>query len=70
MSSLASGYLKPKEAYEYLYSLPKIDSVVVGVSNKNHATETFGEIRNQSKLRAERLNGTKREEAKAGKEVA
>lgn len=41
MSTLAAGYLKPKEAYEYLYSLPKIVSSVVGVSKKAHAEETF-----------------------------
>ena len=46
MSTLAAGYLKPAEAYEYLYSLPNIASVVVGVSKKNHAEETFGIIRN------------------------
>lgn len=45
MSTLASGYLKPKEAYEYLFSLPNIKSVVVGVSSKEHAQETFGIIK-------------------------
>jgi hypothetical protein len=45
MSTLAAGYLKPKEAYEYLFSLPNIESVVVGVSTKEHAEETFGVIR-------------------------
>ncbi|SFM56385.1 hypothetical protein [Methanolobus profundi] len=45
MSTLASGYLKPKEAYEYLFSLPNIESVVVGVSTKEHANETFGLIK-------------------------
>lgn len=45
MSTLAAGYLKPREAYEYLFSLPRVDSVVVGVSSKEHATETFDEIR-------------------------
>jgi len=39
------GNLKPKEAYEYLFSLPNIESVVVGVSTKEHAEETFGIIR-------------------------
>ena len=47
MSTLAAGYLKPKEAYEYLFSLPNIESVVVGVSTKEHAEETFGIIRGQ-----------------------
>jgi len=45
MSTLAAGYLKPKEAYEYLFSLPNIKSVVVGVSTKEHARETFGIIK-------------------------
>ena len=45
MSTLAAGYLKPKQAYEYLFSLPNIESVVVGVSTKEHAEETFGVIR-------------------------
>ncbi len=41
MSTLAAGYLKPDEAYDYLFRLPNIKSVVVGVSNKKHAEETF-----------------------------
>ncbi len=41
MSTLAAGYLKPLEAYDYLYALPNIASVVVGVSRKDHAKETF-----------------------------
>ena len=45
MSTLAAGYLKPREAYEYIYSLPKVDSVVVGVSTREHALEAFSEIR-------------------------
>jgi len=57
MSTLAAGYLKPKEAYEYLYSLPKIDSVVVGLSKKDHAVETFEEIRTQIANREAGKNG-------------
>lgn len=49
MSTLAAGYVKPKEAYEYLYSLPNIESTVVGVSKKHHATETFSIIQNHLK---------------------
>jgi len=45
MSTLASGYLKPQEAYEYLFSLPKVSSVVVGVSSKEHVQETIGLIK-------------------------
>ena len=52
MSSLAAGYLKPDEAYEYLYSLPNVESVVVGVSNMRHGEETFGAIRRQLERRA------------------
>lgn len=44
MSTLAAGYLKPREAYEYLFSLPNIKSVVVGVSTKKHLEETFNII--------------------------
>jgi hypothetical protein len=46
MSTLASGYLKPNEAYDYLFSLPNIRSVVVGVSSREHAIETFNIIQN------------------------
>jgi len=45
MSTLAAGYLKPQEAYDYLFSLPNVASVVVGVSRKDHAQETFQIIR-------------------------
>jgi len=45
MSTLAAGYLKPNEAYEYLFSLPNIKSAVVGVSTKEHVEETFGVIK-------------------------
>ncbi|GAA0129019.1 hypothetical protein MMMIC1C10_14430 [Methanococcus maripaludis] len=45
MSTLAAGYVKPQEAYEYLGSLKEIESVVVGVSTEEHAKETFGLIR-------------------------
>jgi len=42
MSTLASGYLGPQEAYEYIFSaIPQIYGVVVGVSSKKHAEETF-----------------------------
>jgi len=52
MSTLAAGYLAPDEAYEYLYSLPQVESVVVGVSNRRHAAETFGAIRRHLDRRA------------------
>jgi hypothetical protein len=41
MSTLAAGYLAPREAYEYVFSLPNIRSIVVGVSSVEHARETF-----------------------------
>lgn len=44
MGSLASGYLKPDEAYHYLFGLPRMDSVVVGVSTRAHAEDTFAAI--------------------------
>ena len=45
MGSLASGYLRPDEAYAYLSTISNIDGVVVGVSRPEHVTETFGAIR-------------------------
>ncbi|RMF65193.1 MAG: hypothetical protein D6743_08290 [Calditrichaeota bacterium] len=50
MSTLAAGYLRPREAYEYLFSLSNVESVVVGVSSTSHAEETFNEIRRQRDL--------------------
>jgi hypothetical protein len=44
MGTLASGFLKPREAYEYLASVPNIKSVVVGVSSEAHIAETFSAI--------------------------
>ena len=45
MGTLASGFLKPDEAYAYLATVPNIRSVVVGVSSPGHARETFAAIR-------------------------
>lgn len=53
MSTLAAGYLKPKEAYDYLFSLPNIKSVVVGVSTVEHAKDTFRTIEEYRSLRKE-----------------
>lgn len=44
MATLASGRLKPEEAYSYLASIG-IKNVVVGLSSEKHADETFGAIR-------------------------
>jgi hypothetical protein len=41
MGTLASGYLKPDEAFDYVFSVPRVESVVVGVSSPMHAAETF-----------------------------
>jgi hypothetical protein len=41
MSILAAGYLKLPEAAEYIKTLPNLKGVVVGVSKKHHAQETF-----------------------------
>jgi hypothetical protein len=41
LSILASGYLKPSEAINYLRTLPNLKGVVAGVSKERHAEETF-----------------------------
>jgi hypothetical protein len=41
MSILAAGYLKPKEAIDYVRGLPNANAIVVGVSNEQQARETF-----------------------------
>lgn len=45
MSVLASGYLSLEEAMEYIKSLGRPVSCVVGVSNEAHAFETFSYLR-------------------------
>lgn len=45
MGSLASGFLKPDEAYAYLGKVQNIDGVVVGASSPAHIRETFGAIK-------------------------
>lgn len=45
MGSLASGFLKPDEAYAYLAGVANIDGVVVGVSRVEHIEETFAAIK-------------------------
>jgi hypothetical protein len=46
MGTLASGFLKPMEAYAYLATVPNIQSVVVGVSSPAHIDETLSAIAN------------------------
>jgi len=45
MSTLAAGYVNPKEAYKYISSLKEINSVIVGASSKVHLEETIGHIK-------------------------
>lgn len=45
MGTLASGFLRPADAYEYLFALPAVKAVVVGVSTPSHAAETFAAVR-------------------------
>jgi len=42
MGTLASGYLRPVEAFEYVFAQPAVQSIVVSVSTPEHAAETFG----------------------------
>jgi hypothetical protein len=48
MGTLASGYVRPQEAYEYVFARPAVQSVVVGVSTQSHAAETFDAVRSAS----------------------
>jgi hypothetical protein len=50
MSTLASGFLKPDDAYEYLGRFNAIESVVVGASSPVHITETFNAIKKYMRL--------------------
>lgn len=45
MGSLASGYLKPDEAYSWLGGVKHIDGVVVGATSPAHIRETFSAIK-------------------------
>jgi hypothetical protein len=45
MSALASGYLSPSDAFEYIKNLNNRISCVVGVSTVEHARETFSYLR-------------------------
>jgi len=46
MQVLAAGSLRPKEAIEYIGTLPKIESVLFGASSKYHIQETKELIEN------------------------
>jgi hypothetical protein len=41
MATLASGSIRPQEAYEYIRALGTVRHVVVGLSSQGHAEETF-----------------------------
>jgi hypothetical protein len=45
ISVLAAGYLCPREAAEYIATLPNIKGIAVGVSKEKQAIETFGLLR-------------------------
>lgn len=45
ISVFAAGYLRPKEAAEYIAALPNIKGVAVGISKESQARETFGLFR-------------------------
>jgi len=45
MSTLASGVLKPDEAFKFLSSIENIDSIVVGVSTEKHLHSTYTTFR-------------------------
>jgi hypothetical protein len=49
MSTLASGYLTPDDAFEYLYSLPNVNSIVIGMSSRDHVKNTFESIKKAKK---------------------
>lgn len=44
MSALASGFLRPDDAFRYLGELGTVESATVGVSSQTHIEETFGAI--------------------------
>ncbi len=50
MTTLSSGALSPHTAYEFLSSFPGIQSIVVGMSKKNHIEETVTAIKKHLKL--------------------
>ena len=44
MGTLASGFLAPAEAYQYVNRFPSVKSIVVGVSSAEHLHYTFDKI--------------------------
>tara|TARA_B100000315_G_C14569025_1_gene584504 strand:- start:414 stop:1286 length:873 start_codon:yes stop_codon:yes gene_type:complete len=45
MSTLASGALRPEEAFQFLNSINNIDSIVVGISSEKHLADTVASFR-------------------------
>jgi len=41
ISIMAAGYLKPREALEYVRALPNVKGIAIGVSSETQAQETF-----------------------------
>ena len=48
MSILAGGFLRLDDATTYLSSLPSLSGMAVGVSSKEHARETFSQLRSMT----------------------
>lgn len=57
MGSLASGFLKPDDAYAYLATIGNIDGVVVGATRPAHIEETFAAIRAHMPRLAKQIAG-------------
>lgn len=45
MSVLASGAIRPREAFEFIHDLPNIESVVLGASSRSHIGEAASIVR-------------------------
>ena len=48
MSTLAGGRLTPDDAYEYVLGLPRLRSIIVGYSSKEHGLQTLRAINSAS----------------------
>lgn len=51
MQVLAAGAISPKEAIEYVCSLPNIESILFGASSKNNIEETASLIRHYDRVK-------------------
>jgi len=61
MSVMAGGYLKLDEAIDYIQALPNLSGVAIGVSSKEHARDTFTNLRTMPENMSDRtaLKSTK-----------